>query len=73
MTRGGRVQETIDIVRQHGGNVVGVGVIVDRSGGARPDFGCPFISLIQMSVETFPATDIPIDLVSVPAVKPGSR
>ena len=73
VTRGGRVQETIDIVRQHGGNVVGVGVIVDRSGGARPDFGCPFISLIQMSVETFPATDIPVDLVSVPAVKPGSR
>ena len=73
VTRGGRVQETIDIVRQHGGIVTGVGVIVDRSGGRRPDFGCPFISLIQMSVETFPATDIPVDLVSVPAVKPGSR
>ena len=73
VTRGGRVQETIDIVRQHGGIVTGVGVIVDRSGGRRPDFGCPFISLIQMSVETFPATDIPVDLVGVPAVKPGSR
>ncbi|MGB8341498.1 MAG: orotate phosphoribosyltransferase [Chthoniobacterales bacterium] len=73
VTRGGRVQETIDIVRQHGGIVTGVGVIVDRSGGRRPDFGCPFIGLIQMSVETFPAKDIPVDLVSVPAVKPGSR
>ena len=73
VTRGGRVQETIDIVRQHDGIVVGVGVIVDRSGDRRPDFGCPFISLIQMSVETFPATAIPVDLVGVPAVKPGSR
>ena len=73
VTRGGRVQETIDIVRLHGGIVTGVGVIVDRSGGRRPDFGCPFISLIQMSVETFPAAVIPVDLVSVPAVKPGSR
>ncbi len=73
VTRGGRVQETIDIVRQHGGKVVGVGVIVDRSGGARPDFGCPFVSLVAMKVETFPADQIPPDLANVPAVKPGSR
>ncbi len=73
VTRGDRVQETIDIVRQHGGIVTGVGVIVDRSGGRRPDFGCPFISLIQMNVETFPAEKIPADLINVPAVKPGSR
>jgi orotate phosphoribosyltransferase len=73
VTRGGRVQETIDIVRQHGGIVTGVGVIVDRSGGRCPDFGCPFFSLIQMRVETFPAEKIPADLINVPAVKPGSR
>ena len=72
VTRGGRVQETIDIVRQHGGQVAGVGVIVDRSGGVRPDFGCPFVSLIQMNVETFPADRIPPDLTTTPAVKPGS-
>src|SRR3954466_12273846 len=55
VTRGGRVQETIDIVREHGGVVAAVGVIVDRSGGKRPDYGCPFVSLIEMNVETFPA------------------
>src|SRR5207249_1222025 len=43
VTRGGRVQETIDIVRAHSGMVCAVGVIVDRSGQAKPDFGCPFI------------------------------
>src|SRR5438874_7312474 len=32
VTRGGRVQETIDIVRANGGVVSAVGVIVDRSG-----------------------------------------
>ena len=73
VTRGGRVQETIEIVRQHGGQVVGVGVIVDRSGGTRPDFGCPFVSLVEMNVETFPADQIPADLASIPAVKPGSK
>jgi orotate phosphoribosyltransferase len=72
VTRGGRVQETIDIVKEHGGAVVGVGVIVDRSGGARPDFGCPFLSLIEMTVETFPADRLPVDLQQTPAIKPGS-
>jgi orotate phosphoribosyltransferase len=73
VTRGGRVQETIDIVREHGGEVAGIGVIVDRSGGKRPDFGCPFVSLIEMSVETFDKENIPSDLTNVPAVKPGSK
>jgi orotate phosphoribosyltransferase len=73
VTRGGRVQETIDIVRAHGGVVSAVGVIVDRSGGQRPDFGCPFVSLIEMNVETFAADNVPADLAGVPAIKPGSK
>jgi orotate phosphoribosyltransferase len=73
VTRGGRVQETIDIVRAHGGSVSEVGVIVDRSGDKKPDFGCPFVSLIEMNVETFPADNLPPDLAKIPAVKPGSR
>ncbi len=73
VTRGGRVQETVDIVRAHGGNVAAIGVIVDRSGGKRPDFGCPFVSLIEMNVETFEADDLPADLAQTPAIKPGSK
>ena len=73
VTRGGRVQETVDIVRAHGGVVAGVGVIVDRSGGQRPDYGCPFVSLIEMNVETFPADNLPPDLAGIPAIKPGSK
>jgi orotate phosphoribosyltransferase len=73
VTRGGRVQETIGIVRQHGGIVTGVGTIVDRSGGNVPDFGCPFVSLVQMTPETFEADKLPPDLVGVPAIKPGSK
>ena len=73
VTRGGRVQETIDIVRNHGGVVAAVGVIVDRSGAAKPDFGCPFISLVEMNMETFAADKLPPDLARIPAVKPGSK
>lgn len=72
VTRGGRVQETVNIVRKHGGEVAAVTVIVDRSGGNRPDFGCPFFSLVEMNVETFAADKLPPDLASTPAVKPGS-
>ena len=73
VTRGGRVQETIDIVRENGGVVAAVAVIVDRSGGNRPDFGCPFVSLIEMNVETFDAENLPADLAKTPAIKPGSK
>lgn len=73
VTRGGRVQETINIVRDHGGVVLAVGVIVDRSGKAKPDFACPFISLIEMKVENFPADNLPPDLAKIPAIKPGSK
>jgi orotate phosphoribosyltransferase len=73
VTRGGRVQETIEIVRARGGVVAAAGVIVDRSGPAKPDFGCPFVSLIEMNVETFDADNVPPDLAAIPAVKPGSK
>ena len=73
VTRGGRVQETIDIVRARGGIVSAVGVIVDRSGDKKPDFGCPFVSLVEMNVENFPADNLPPELAKIPAVKPGSK
>ena len=53
--------------------VVAAGSIVDRSGGELPDFGCPFVSLVQMNVETFAADNIPADLQGTPAIKPGSK
>jgi orotate phosphoribosyltransferase len=73
VTRGGRLQETIQIVRKYGGMVAAAGSIVDRSGGSLPDFGCPFVSLVQMHVETFEPDKLPPDLAKIPAVKPGSK
>jgi len=73
VTRGGRVQETIDIVRAHSGIVSAAGVIVDRSGKTKPDFGCPFVSLVEMNVENFAGDNLPPDLANIPAVKPGSK
>jgi orotate phosphoribosyltransferase len=72
VTKGGRVQETIDIVRAHQGNVVGVAMAVDRSNGT-VDLGVPALSLLKMHVEAFPADQLPPDLAATPAVKPGSK
>lgn len=72
VTQGGRVQETIAIVRGCGGVVLGVAMMVDRSDGP-VDLGVPTFSLIRMHVETFPPDRLPPDLAQLPAVKPGSR
>jgi orotate phosphoribosyltransferase len=72
VTKGGRVQETMDIVRAHQGNVVGVAMIVDRSNGA-VNLGVPTVSLIALKVETFDADKLPPDLAKTPAIKPGSK
>src|SRR5271169_6408460 len=66
VNKGGRVQETIDIVRAHQGHVVGVAMAVDRSKGA-VDLGVPTFSLLKMHVETFAADKLPPDLAAIPA------
>jgi orotate phosphoribosyltransferase len=71
ITKGGRVQETIKIVHDQGGYVVGVATIVDRSNGT-VKFGVPLVSLLSLNVETFEPDKIPPDLKGIPAVKPGS-
>jgi orotate phosphoribosyltransferase len=73
VTRGGRVAETIAIVRSLGGEVLAAGAIVDRSGGHMVELGCPFVSLVRMNPETFAPDAIPPDLAAIPAIKPGSR
>jgi orotate phosphoribosyltransferase len=72
VTKGGRVQETIDIVRANQGQVAGVAMLVDRSDGT-VNFGVPVFSLIRLHVETFHPDKLPPDLAKIPAVKPGSR
>lgn len=71
VTRGGRVQETLDIIRQHGAEPVEVLVLVDRSSG-NADLGVTMTSLLEMEVETFSPDALPGDLAGIPPVKPGS-
>jgi len=72
VTKGGRVQETMDIVRAYGGIVLGVAMVVDRSVGNVP-IDAPMFSLLRLQVEAFEADKLPPDLANSPAVKPGSK
>jgi orotate phosphoribosyltransferase len=71
VTRGGRVQETIDLVRAAGGRVVAAVTLVDRSGGTAT-FDVPHFSLLQMSPVTWTPTDCPLCRDGSKAVHPGS-
>ena len=71
ITRGGRVQETIDIVRGLGGVVTAVAVLVDRSGGT-VDFGVPRFSLLEMTPVTWPPAACPLCRQGVAIEHPGS-
>jgi orotate phosphoribosyltransferase len=71
VTRGGRVVECLDILRQAGGNAVGVAMLVDRSAGVAR-FDVPAVSLLELSFPTYPADALPDWLAKVPVQKPGS-
>jgi orotate phosphoribosyltransferase len=72
VTKGGRVQETMNIVRENGGTVAGVAMVVDRSSGT-VDLGVPVFSVLKLNVETFEPDNLPPDLAKLPPAKPGSK
>ncbi len=71
VTRGGRVQECLEIIRAHGAQAVAVATLVDRSGG-QTKFSVPFVSLLELTFPTYPADQLPPELAALPATKPGS-
>lgn len=71
ITRGGRVQECLDIIQKMGGQAVAVAVLVDRSQG-QAKFSVPTYSLLEMSFPTYAADRLPPELAALPASKPGS-
>jgi orotate phosphoribosyltransferase len=72
VTTGGSTKEVIDVVKELGGVVVGVGSIIDRS-DAPVDFGAPFHSLAKITVQTFKEGSCPLCKNCLPITKPGSR
>jgi len=72
ITTGGSVKEVMQVVEELGGQVVGVGIIVDRSNGNIIIHDNQF-SIVKLEVESFDENEIPEDLAKMPIQKPGSR
>jgi len=72
VTRGGRVQETIDIVEENGGVVAAIGILVDRSGG-KAKFNAPLVSLLSIEPVTYDPSDCPLCKEGLELVHPGSK
>jgi orotate phosphoribosyltransferase len=72
VTRGGRVQETIDIVKENGGEVAAVGILVNRSGG-KASFEAPLVSLLEIEPITYEPADCPLCREGLELVHPGSK
>lgn len=71
LTTGGSLREVIDAVTRLGGEVIGVAVLVDRS-GKEPDLGVPLFSCHLASLATYAPEKCPLCASGVPLVKPGS-
>jgi len=71
-TTGSSVREVMDIVKSRQGKVVGVGVLIDRSGG-KVNFGVKTEKLLTVDIKTYLPEECPLCKKGVPAIKPGSR
>lgn len=71
ITRGGRVQEVVDIVTANGAEVAAIGVLVDRSAGAAK-FVAPTFRLLEMSPQVWEPSACPLCRQGSKAVHPGS-
>ncbi len=73
ITTGGSVRECIAVVREHGGEPMGVLALVDRSPQQEGRFDIPHHTVIALDVETYAPDTCPMCKEGLPAVKPGSR
>lgn len=72
ITTGGSTKEVIEVVKNFGGKVSGVGSIIDRS-DTPVDFGAPFHALAKIKVDTYKDSECPLCKKGIAITKPGSR
>lgn len=72
VTTGGSIKEVLDVVKAYEPNIIGIGMIIDRSAGAiKFDLRCE--ALATLKIETYEPLNCPLCKENVPFVKPGSR
>lgn len=75
VTTGGSIREVVDVVNKAGGDIVGVSLLVDRSGG-KADFGVPkekVHPLLHLDVQTYKPEECPLCKEGIPMTERGSK
>ena len=72
ITTGGSTREVVECVEKAGGVVVGVGSLIDRSGGAA-HFAVKRVALATVQAQTWRPEACPLCQAGSEAIKPGSR
>jgi len=70
VTTGGSIFELLDLVDQKGGVLMGIGVLIDRSGG-KVDFGDSYYPLVRMDIPAYTPTDCPLCRAQIPMTSRG--
>lgn len=65
LTTGGSVRDVLEAVRSLGGEVIGVGVLVDRSAGS-VDFGVPLFACLQLDLPAYAPDACPLCKEGIP-------
>lgn len=74
VTTGGSARQVVELCQSEGADVIGVGLLVDRSGGVA-DFGTSRVEpLLKMQIETYAPDEVPATLTEKfgVGIKPGS-
>jgi orotate phosphoribosyltransferase len=72
ITTGKSSIECSKLVELAGAEVVGFACLIDRSNG-NSSIGKKIISQVELNIPTYKESDLPENLISLPAIKPGSR
>ena len=74
LTTGLSLRETLGAIEPYQPEIVGIEVLIDRSGGAAiSQFGAPCHALLTVSAQTYASEACPMCQEGVPIVKPGTR
>src|ERR1051326_1882529 len=72
LTAGTSIREVLAALTPFQPEIVGIGVLIDRSNG-QADFGVPLHALLHLTVPSYAPADCPLCAEGQPLVKPGSR
>ncbi|UCE98161.1 MAG: orotate phosphoribosyltransferase [Dehalococcoidia bacterium] len=71
LTTGKSIREVLALINEQGGQVIGIGVLVDRS-EKEHDFGVPLFSCMRSITPVYQPQNCPLCATAIPLLKPGS-